>query len=255
MKIEKADKCSFAGTAADSDSTVQDYSVSQPIRQTQCYAPSIVFLDIDGVFNCQLFYSSNQFQDYKEAKKKLRKDVKAKRIERLEYYASQICKERVQWFNELCKEVNAVVVISSTWRQNKTVEELQEIMNYCGGTFKIIDKTPYTGYERGTEISKWLKDNIKPETHGCHYFDFYRYVIIDDDSDMLLNQRFNFFSDRQLFWSYAEYLLQNKTILNWSHFRAVCRWRITVGACCCAGFENVQPKRKPNRIIKLKIKN
>ena len=177
----------------DNSDSSADLLPSAHLHKTDCYAPSIVFLDIDGVFNCQLFYSSKQFQNYKEAKKKLRQDVKAKRIERLDYYASQICKERVQWFNKLCEEVNAVVVISSTWRQNKTIEELQEIMDYCGGTFKIIDKTPYTGYERGTEISKWLQDNIKPETHGCNYYDFHRYVIIDDDSDMLLNQRFNFF--------------------------------------------------------------
>lgn len=37
MKIQKADNCSFAGTTADNDSTVQDYSFSQPICQTQCY--------------------------------------------------------------------------------------------------------------------------------------------------------------------------------------------------------------------------
>ena len=73
------------------------------------------------------------------------------------------------------------------------IEELQEIFDYCGGTFKVISKTEHLGFERGIEISKWLKDNIKPETHGCHYFDFHKYAIIDDDSDMLLNQRFNFF--------------------------------------------------------------
>jgi len=153
----------------------------------------IIFLDIDGVFNCQLFYHSQQFSDYKAAKKQLRKDVKAERIAKLDFYASQICKERIGWFSELCKETNAVVVISSTWRHGKTVEELQEIMNYSGGSFEIISKTDHNGYERGTEISKWLKENIKPDTHGCHYFDFYRYAIIDDDSDMLLNQRDHFF--------------------------------------------------------------
>ena len=75
----------------------------------------------------------------------------------------------------------------------KSVEELQEIMNYCGGSFRIIGKTEHLGYERGIEISKWLRDNVKPETYGCNYCDFHRYAIIDDDSDMLLNQRFNFF--------------------------------------------------------------
>lgn len=153
----------------------------------------IIFLDIDGVFNCQLFYNSKQFNDYKEAKKSLRKSVKSKEIERMDYYSSQICRERIGWFNGLCKEIDAEIVISSTWRMGKTVEQLQEIMDFCGGTFKIISKTEHNGYERGTEISRWLKDNIKPETHGCHYYDFYKYAIIDDDNDMLLNQANHFF--------------------------------------------------------------
>ena len=145
-------------------------STEAPMTQNTGFVP-LIFLDVDGVFNCQIFYHSKQFQDYKEAKKTLRKSLKAKQIERMEYYSSQICRERIQWFNELCKEINAEVVVSSTWRMGKTVEQLQEIFDYCGGTFKVISKTEHLGYERGVEISKWLKDNIKPETHGCHYFD------------------------------------------------------------------------------------
>lgn len=154
---------------------------------------NIIFLDIDGVFNCELFYNSKQFADYKDAKKQMRKDVKKGVIDRLDYYSGQICKDRIRWFSKLCQEAQAEVVISSTWRMGKSVEELQQIMDYCGGDFKIIGKTDRTGFERGTEISKWLHDNIKPETHGCHYFDFYKYAIIDDDSDMLLNQANHFF--------------------------------------------------------------
>jgi hypothetical protein len=153
----------------------------------------IIFLDIDGVLNCQLFYFSKQFTDYKAAKKQLKKDVKSKQIERLDFYASQICKERLGWLNALCRDTDSVVVISSTWRMGKSVEELREIFEYCGATFEIIGKTDHTGYERGTEISKWLKDNIELESHGCRYYDFDRYVIIDDDSDMLLNQGPHFF--------------------------------------------------------------
>ena len=52
------------------------------ILPNRCYVP-LIFLDIDGVFNCQLFYQSKQFTDYKEAKKSLRKSLKAKEIERL----------------------------------------------------------------------------------------------------------------------------------------------------------------------------
>ena len=114
-----------------------DNSNIATMTQSPCYAPFVIFLDIDGVFNCQIFYQGN----YKEVKKRLRKQVKSKEIERLEYYKSQICTDRIKWFSELCKEVNADVVISSTWRIGKSVEELQEIMNYCGGSFRIIGKT------------------------------------------------------------------------------------------------------------------
>lgn len=153
----------------------------------------IIFLDLDGVFNCQTFYESNQFKDYKEANKKLKKSVKSGNISKLEYYSSKICRERIGWFNSLCKDIDAEVVMSASIRVRKTVQELQDIFDYSGATFKIISKTERLGYERGIEISKWLRDNIKPETHGCNYFDFHKYAIIDDDSDMLLNQRPNFF--------------------------------------------------------------
>jgi len=103
----------------------------------------------------------------------------------------------VQGVTYVCEEISAEVVVSSSWRSGKTIEELQEIFDYCGGTFKVISKTEHLGFERGIEISKWLKDNIKPETHGCNYYDFHKYAIIDDDSDMLLNQRFNFFQTKQ----------------------------------------------------------
>jgi len=153
---------------------------------------NLIFLDIDGVLNCQLHYESLQFKDYKEAKKQLRKSVKKQLIEELEYYSSQISKERIKLLNALCEETESVVVISSTWRKNKTVDELKTIFSFCGGTFNIIDKTPVTGYERGTEISLWLKDNCE-KYFNVPYYDFYRYAIIDDDSDMLLTQQYNFF--------------------------------------------------------------
>jgi hypothetical protein len=68
------------------------------------------------------------------------------------------------------------------------------MFDYCGGSFKVIDKTPILDCRtRGCEIHQWLKDNIKEETYGCLYFDFYKYAIIDDDSDMLLQQQDHFF--------------------------------------------------------------
>ena len=167
----------------------------------------IFFLDVDGVFNCQVFYDKHythleRFDNipfYKTVKKYLRKIYKVKRktrdseIEDLEYYKSNMCSDRLNMISVLIKEVNGEVVISASMRSGKSIEQLQKIFDYCGGSFTIIGKTEHLGYERGIEISKWLKDNITLEKHGCHYYDFYKYIIIDDDSDMLLKQQFNFF--------------------------------------------------------------
>jgi hypothetical protein len=133
----------------------------------------IIFLDIDGVLNCELFYKNWPTGTYIE---------------------SQICKERISWLNDLCKDVGAKVVISSTWRMGRTVEELKEVFVGVGATFEIIDKTPVFkdgGHCRGNEIYEWIKRN-QQFTELPHY-DYKDYVIIDDDSDMLLGQREHFF--------------------------------------------------------------
>jgi hypothetical protein len=154
---------------------------------------NIIFLDIDGVLNCELHYKSKNFTDYKEAKRVLKKAVKSKEIERMEYYGSQLCPDRIKLLNELCKNTDSKIVVSSTWRSGKSVVELQEIFNHFGGTFAILDKTGYCECRnRGCEIHQWLQDNCM--THfGVNYYDFYRYAIIDDDSDMLLGQANHFF--------------------------------------------------------------
>lgn len=147
---------------------------------------NIIFLDIDGVLNCQLFYDSEQYTNY-------RKSLKDNEVEGDEYYTGQICKERVSWLNTLCEETDSVVVVSSTWRGGRTVEELQCLFNACGATFKVIDKTGHSESRiRGVEIREWLQENCI-KLFGVHEFDFYRYAIIDDDGDMLLWQNNHFF--------------------------------------------------------------
>lgn len=134
--------------------------------------PFIIFLDIDGVLNCQTFY-----KDRHEGKVK-----------------GQICEDRMELLNELVEYLDATVVVSSTWRASG-IEYLQEEFNKYGATFEIHDITPHGGKDtvRGNEIRMWLQENIKPETYGCFSHDFRDYVIIDDDSDMLLWQKANFF--------------------------------------------------------------
>jgi len=160
---------------------------------------SLVFLDIDGVYNSDLFYKE-KFADiekfdgiplYKTVRKMLKKAVKSKEISGFDYYKNNMCPKVMSLINLLCEETNSAVVISASMRNGHDINEIIEIFKYCGATFDIIDKTPYTGYERGTEISKWLKENCE-KWFGVPYFDFHRYMIIDDDSDMLLNQQYNF---------------------------------------------------------------
>lgn len=133
---------------------------------------NIIFLDIDGVLNCQLF-----------AEEQLKKKVKRKR---------NIDPLRVSWLNDLCKETKSAVVISSSWRHSG-LKYCREALKKAGATFKIIDVTP-SGMDcpRGWEIHKWLKDNCE-QLFNVRYYDFYRYAIIDDDSDMLLKQAPHFF--------------------------------------------------------------
>lgn len=126
---------------------------------------NIIFLDIDGVLNSKIYYET------------LNKERTTRH--------DDICPERLKWLNKLCLETDSLVVITSTWRIGKSIEELRKIFFDCGSTFYILDKTKVTGYERGTEISLWLEEN--------RHIKFKNYVIIDDDSDMLLEQQQHFF--------------------------------------------------------------
>ena len=131
----------------------------------------LIFLDIDGVLNCQIFYDKRIGNSY---------------IDR------HICRERVSWLNDLCKETGAKIVISSTWRLGRSQQEMQDILKEMGGTFEVVGCTPNLRHEacvRGNEILQYIKEH---EELGP-YYDYHDYVIIDDDSDMLLQQAHNFF--------------------------------------------------------------
>ncbi len=134
----------------------------------------IIFLDIDGVLNCQLFFTERHDKGGS-------------------YVENNICRERIGWLNELCTDINAEVVITSTWRLGRTLEELQDLLKEVGGTFQVIGKTPDLrgdDYLRGNEILTWIKSN---EALCGPYYDYHDYAIIDDDSDMLYWQRNHFF--------------------------------------------------------------
>lgn len=125
---------------------------------------NIIFLDIDGVLNHQLFYQNGENGEYDE---------------------DNIDKFGIELLNELCQETNSKVVISSSWRKGRTLEYLQKLFKRVGATFEIIDKTPISDTRiRGIEVREWTEE---------HEDEFDNYVIIDDDSDFLIWQQHNLF--------------------------------------------------------------
>ena len=126
----------------------------------------IIFLDFDGLLN-SIDFCKNRWD-------------KTGGLE------SMLDPRAIQWLNEFLGN-DGLVVISSTWRIGKTIDELQTILNNAGFTGKIIGSTPLLNTDRGVEIKRWLKDNDL-------YDYFERYVIFDDDSDMLLEQREHYFN-------------------------------------------------------------
>lgn len=156
----------------------------------------IIFLDIDGVVNTLMIYTKPQ-------------DTSTHYIERDGFYF-EICdikddrvsnNQAINWLNKLCKENNAKIVVSSTWRkferQNHTVENCLRNSGLLPN-IPIIGATPYTGGSRGSEIKQWLAENY-PD-------DKVKFIILDDDSDMddLIDHLI--LCDNKRGFGYAEYL-------------------------------------------------
>lgn len=101
-----------------------------------------------------------------------------------------IASSNLQWVIEQGAEqgVDVRIVVSSTWRLSRTLDELKDIAKKSGiNPDMLIGVTPklpsqfdadgkyYRSAERGTEIQAWMDaNNVVPE----------QIVIIDDDSDM-----------------------------------------------------------------------
>lgn len=111
----------------------------------------ILFLDIDGVLNNAASMSEGV----------------------------HIIPEKCLMIRDICWRTGAKVVVSSTWRVGRSLDELQQIFRLMGMGGLIVDVTPWhkTG-PRGDEIDHWLKDNTKTK----------QYAIVDDDGDMLEEQ-------------------------------------------------------------------
>lgn len=148
----------------------------------------ILFLDVDGVLNShqsatfwhsrrnQAEWENNMYRDWPGTLK--------------EYLAMEFCPIALSNVEELIRrEPDLKIVVSSTWRLGETVETLRKIFSPSKLIADaIIDKTASFSRMRGNEIQRWLDEH--PEVT--------RYVILDDDSDMLESQKNNFVNTSEL---------------------------------------------------------
>lgn len=155
----------------------------------------IIFLDIDGVLNHQSFYIKRH-QEKLEGKF------------HIDYPNSEFCPKSVSYLNEITSICNAEIVLSSTWRLGRTDEEIVKLFKEVGITGKYIGKTDDMSYknhlisvERGSEINHYLSEVLKfSHINWCKetqqkYIEssgIDNYIILDDDSDMLYDQRNHF---------------------------------------------------------------
>ena len=125
-----------------------------------------LFLDIDGVIN------SEDYAVYRYLSKQFDTD-------------EFIDERAVVFLNHIIEQTGAKVVLSSSWRAD--YEKTEERLKTAGFKFDLFDKTPYHySRHRGTEIKMWI-DKYEKE-HGP----LESYAIIDDDGDMLPEQKQNF---------------------------------------------------------------
>lgn len=132
----------------------------------------IIFLDIDGVLNHISFsiYRNRLSEKYNSP---------------FDYLDMEpIACSNLQLLLEADSQIR--IVISSSWRKFHSLDDLRRMLTEqkIDGS-RVIDKTPSNkehGLMRGHEIQTWLNEH--PEIKD--------YAIIDDDGDMLPEQKANF---------------------------------------------------------------
>jgi hypothetical protein len=149
--------------------------MSEPVR--------IIFLDVDGVLNCETFYQErhdkrmltfqywwwkltsrvkwvfNGFR-YKPTSLVYSKEKQAridKQYEdfnfRLNRFKEETCIKRLRWLDETCRDTGAWVVISSVWRSFFTIEEWNRV--FFGLGLKNTKVVGVTGHKEGIRGGCW----------------------------------------------------------------------------------------------------
>jgi FMN phosphatase YigB (HAD superfamily) len=117
-----------------------------------------LFLDIDGVLN--------SFDDYNMTGDEF--------LRKLSHISFKISKRQMNILNEIIKQYNPKIILSSYWRTRYSLKELNNIFKENGLEGKISDVTDSKGEEhkdRWSQIKRYIDDkNIK------------NYIILDDEN-------------------------------------------------------------------------
>lgn len=164
----------------------------------------ILFLDIDGVLNSEDWYKSDKAQA-------LRFPIEGQKLDRNDpkYHAFHFDPFKIELLEMIIASTGCEIVISSSWRKNREIETLQTIfknMNFkywkniigkTGNFYSWLKEGVHCPSVRGLEIRVWLEKNIKNQNPTYASPNTYTYCILDDDSDMLLEQKNNFIQTGQ----------------------------------------------------------
>lgn len=135
---------------------------------------NIIFLDVDGVLNNDKTWLSL---------KERRNSVIASGDSFKMCNEYMIDEDLVKLLSEVTKKCSAKIVLSSTWRLlDKDYESIVSICKKHG--CEVIGRTPELWSIRGEEIQEWILENDHIVS---------KYAILDDNSDMLEEQKPHFF--------------------------------------------------------------
>jgi len=134
----------------------------------------IIFLDIDGVLNCETDFTQAAIK-YDPVHSKLQKGERWKIISA----------GKLGLLNQIIKETDAKIVFSSTWRQNCDGKKMTKIFQRYGDIWEYDEsiwvgqtnnwsRRGWTQEFRGREITQYLSEH--PEIEN--------YIIIDDNRDI-----------------------------------------------------------------------
>ena len=170
----------------------------------------VIFLDIDGVMNSEIFYRDRhkkrwlKFGTYswflKSKTQYILNGFKHRAISLVNYkipekhkqfpYLFKRLKEETDpqkwpWLVQLCRETDAKICISSVWKNhfNSKQERINAFHLLGFEPFTFVGITGNRRTLRGDEIKDWIDTHQPIES----------YAIIDDDCDMLPEQMKNFF--------------------------------------------------------------